>query len=349
VVCGRDSCSIPTAATSSVVWLASVDGSTGSNSLVAKGQIVGALADIAEYVAVEGRASDYEAGTLLAVSPENPAMFRKTATSHDPFLAGIVTNAAAFVAGGEVDADKERVIMSLAGRVSAKVTGENGPIAIGDLITASSKPGYGMKSTTQGRVIGMALEPFAASAPAEEGNIMVFVNPHWYFPTPSEFLQGGTSGTGVINNYTFDENATISVKEIKTLKLTVGSPESPAGITLYDRTTKLPYCLYIENGAIRAVPGNCDESINQPTVKEPTPTPTNSISLTQPSPSPFPEPLANTPEPSPTGSPAPSESPTPTESPSPEPSAEPSPELTPEPSPSESPSPEPVEGPAPSE
>ena len=53
--------------------------------------------------------------------------------------------------------------LALAGRVPVKVTDENGPINRGDLLTASSKPGYAMKATNGGMIIGRALEDFSSS------------------------------------------------------------------------------------------------------------------------------------------------------------------------------------------
>jgi hypothetical protein len=59
--------------------------------------------------------------------------------------------------------------------VPVKVTTENGPIKVGDLITISSVPGVGMKSTKAGGIIGKALEDFDG-AEGEVGKVMVFVN-----------------------------------------------------------------------------------------------------------------------------------------------------------------------------
>jgi hypothetical protein len=87
-------------------------------------------------------------------------------------------------------------LVALAGRVPVKVSLENGPIEVGDLLTsASSTPGVAMKATGPGRVIGMALEPLSEAdfqncnienslkienCELKIGRVMVFVNPHWY-------------------------------------------------------------------------------------------------------------------------------------------------------------------------
>ncbi len=101
--------------------------------------------------------------------------------------------------------------MALAGRVPVKVSLENGPIMAGDRLTTASTPGYAMKATKAGPVIGQALENFdgtstivAAVEPGVDtatasgqldpndpeyaalnqglGTILVFVSPGWYDP-----------------------------------------------------------------------------------------------------------------------------------------------------------------------
>src|SRR3990167_7450172 len=79
--------------------------------------------------------------------------------------------------------------IALAGRVPVKFSSENGLIKKGDRLTAASIPGYAMKATVSGRVIGAALEnfdpdkaadcpePFRAQKPQLVcGGVMVFVN-----------------------------------------------------------------------------------------------------------------------------------------------------------------------------
>ncbi len=61
------------------------------------------------------------------------------------------------IPGGE----KREVPVALAGRVPVKVTNENGNVGIGDFLTASKTfPGYAMKATEAGQVLGRALESF---------------------------------------------------------------------------------------------------------------------------------------------------------------------------------------------
>ena len=71
--------------------------------------------------------------------------------------------------------------VALKGRVKVKVTNENGPVGVGDYLTTSAQfPGYAMKATRSGSVIGQALEEFVfatgtATSTISSDKIMVFV------------------------------------------------------------------------------------------------------------------------------------------------------------------------------
>jgi hypothetical protein len=62
--------------------------------------------------------------------------------------------------------DPDDVPVAITGIVPAKVTTENGPIQVGDLLVTSSRPGYAMRATDPrlmlGAVVGKAMEPLAA-------------------------------------------------------------------------------------------------------------------------------------------------------------------------------------------
>jgi len=101
------------------------------------------------------------AGTLLGVVATQPGMTLGT---------------------GDMGETRGRVPVALSGRVPVKVTAENGAIKAGDALAPSrSKPGYAMKASATGRVIGVALESFSGRHAA--GSILCFVNPHtWVDP-----------------------------------------------------------------------------------------------------------------------------------------------------------------------
>ena len=165
------------------------------------------------------------------------------------------------------DGTENRVVMAVAGRIPVKVSSENGAINIGDLVAASSLEGHGMKATQTGRVIGVALEAFNATTSTSTSKVLVLVNPHWYYTSDVEILQGGGSGDMEMNNFTFDESLTTVIQvgtlvanNVYTLSLTVGTEERPGGITLYDVQTKKPYCVLMRNGDLIPYPGKCEDN-----------------------------------------------------------------------------------------
>ncbi|MFA4819229.1 MAG: hypothetical protein WC621_05300 [Patescibacteria group bacterium] len=54
------------------------------------------------------------------------------------------------------------------------------------------------------------------------------------------------------------ENGVAYMKALVVDTFTVGSPEKPTGITIYDKTTKEPYCMFIDNGEIVKTKGKCE-------------------------------------------------------------------------------------------
>lgn len=262
VVCAQSNCTLPTAS-DTVAIFGSVDGTTGTRSISAKGTITGQLADLGEFVPVVGSKNNYEMGDLLSIESSTSTRFRKSLGRYDAGLSGVVTPVSAFIAGGEIEGADDSVIMALSGRVKVKVTGENGSIKAGDAIVASSRSGFGMKANRPGRVVGVALEDFSGSDKTNEGRVMVFINPHWALPTIVETLQGGEAGTMEINTFAFgDENkitvGTMIAGKITVKDLTIGSAEEPGGVTMFDRKTKQPYCLVLEGGTTKTYPGKCE-------------------------------------------------------------------------------------------
>lgn len=67
------------------------------------------------------------------------------------------------------------------GTAYVAVTGENGPIAEGDLITSSSKPGYGMKATKSGFTLGVAEENYAGTTAEDTGIVAIRLNKQFTF------------------------------------------------------------------------------------------------------------------------------------------------------------------------
>lgn len=148
------------------------DGSVYANSFV----IASGAADVAERINV----SEWvEAGNVVEIDPKHPGFFCKSAGAYSTRVAGIVSTSPGVVLGQRANSESDpwddtRPVLAIAGRVPVKVTTENGPLAVGDLLVASSTPGVAMKgdpSTSIGCVVGKAMEPFAEG----EGVVMAQV------------------------------------------------------------------------------------------------------------------------------------------------------------------------------
>ncbi len=141
----------------------------------------GAPSDVAEYFGSED--SSLEAGDVVVVGKAaeqimlngyhtSKAWVAKSSSQYQPTLMGVISTAPAVSYGDEIFKPNENPRpVALSGRVPVKVSNENGVIEPGDFLTASSTPGYAMKATKNGPVIGQALEAFSGGY----GKIEVFV------------------------------------------------------------------------------------------------------------------------------------------------------------------------------
>ncbi len=113
--------------------------------------------DFAEMVPAAG---DLEPGDVLAIGADG-----KLTRSSEPYqtsVAGVYSTQPGFLGGQPLDGDAAGSIpLAIVGIVPVKVSAENGTIAPGDLLVASSLPGHAMKAganAPQGSVIGKAME-----------------------------------------------------------------------------------------------------------------------------------------------------------------------------------------------
>ncbi len=189
---------------------------------------IGTPADLAENYPV---AEPVEPGDVVVF--KNGMKLGKTTTAYDHRLAGVVSTDPGVILSGNTDG----ATMALKGRVPVKVSDENGTIAAGDPLTASAtKPGYAMKATSAGMIIGTALEPLNSGT----GSIQVFLNVG--YNDPSQNMQGTTqfqdvnvqgtltaaninvTGTATIHNLSVTGSATITnlaVTDLTTAALTI--------------------------------------------------------------------------------------------------------------------------------
>jgi hypothetical protein len=128
-------------------------------------------ADFAESVAVRGDRSRYQPGDLLVIDAGGQRRLALAQKPYSPLVAGIYSTKPGVLATTHAMDNAglaTEVPLAVVGIVPCKVTAQNGGIAVGDLLVASSKPGYAMKGTDRSRmlgaVVGKALEPLRAGS-----------------------------------------------------------------------------------------------------------------------------------------------------------------------------------------
>ena len=103
-----------------------------------------------------------EPGTVMVIGEDGG--LRPSERAYDKSVAGVVSGAGAYrpgiVLGGSAD-DQSGTTIALVGKVYCKVDANEGPIAVGDLLTTSDTAGHAMRardaSRAFGSVIGKAL------------------------------------------------------------------------------------------------------------------------------------------------------------------------------------------------
>jgi hypothetical protein len=136
-------------------------------------------ADYAESVDVSGDRTKYEAGDLLVIDPDAPGNFLKSNQAYSTLVAGIYSTKPGFVGRlhpEDAETKKTEVPMAMVGRVPTKVSAENGPIKVGDLLVASSTLGHAMKGTDRSQMFGAVIGKALGSLNSGTGVILVLVN-----------------------------------------------------------------------------------------------------------------------------------------------------------------------------
>lgn len=138
-------------------------------------------ADVAEYFAVEGSRSAYEAGDVLVISQNSDRTVEKSSTPYSNLVSGVFATKAGLLLTEE-NAEKNDlshlVPMGVIGVIPTKVTTEGGSIKRGDMLVTSSTPGVAMKGDPDkvrtGQVLGKALQDYN-SAGVGKINVLVSV------------------------------------------------------------------------------------------------------------------------------------------------------------------------------
>jgi hypothetical protein len=196
--------------------------------------------DLAEYILPAN--TNISQGDIV-ISNFNKDSVNKSTSAYSTDIIGIIsTNPGLLMGHGGLEksdeTEKTHVKLALSGRVPTKVSSVNGYINKVEPITSSSIPGFGMKATKAGQVVGKALEstshwneqncPLVSSIesikwPDDDGTnpkkpcfrlpdgtyvgkIMAFINVSWYDPdahltnTDELKILGNDSGTYVIKS-----------------------------------------------------------------------------------------------------------------------------------------------------
>ncbi|MGO9274848.1 MAG: beta strand repeat-containing protein [Terriglobia bacterium] len=136
-------------------------------------------ADFAESVAVRGNRSQYEPGDLLVIDPSGERRLALAQTPYSTLVAGIYSTKPGVLATPHTIDDPavktSEVPLAVVGIVPCKVTAENGPIGVGDLLVTSSRAGYAMKGTDRQRLVGAVVGKALEALPQETGVIQVLV------------------------------------------------------------------------------------------------------------------------------------------------------------------------------
>lgn len=125
--------------------------------------------DIAVTIPVSG---ETPTGSLICIEKN---AFQLCKSPYNSGLYGVVT---ASPAAAIVASETQGPLVVYRGVTQVKVTAENGPIKIGDLITSSIIPGVGQLAKQNGQVLGVAQEAFEPSDPKQTGLITTSIAIH---------------------------------------------------------------------------------------------------------------------------------------------------------------------------
>jgi hypothetical protein len=132
--------------------------------------------DYAEAVKAAGKKQTYEPGDVLVLTSDSNSDVRKSSKPYSTMVAGIYATKPGVIGQRQSLKDvPNQVPMAMVGIVPTKVTSENGAIHRGDLLVSSSIPGYAMKGTDRGRMLGAVIGKAMGSLDSGQGIIEVLV------------------------------------------------------------------------------------------------------------------------------------------------------------------------------
>ncbi len=115
-------------------------------------------------------------GAIISLGPKS---YTASKIEYDPSMIGVVAQNPALSLQSKNDSAKNTKLVIASGKAYVLVSVIKGPIKINDFITTSPIEGIGQKATSNGFVIGNALESYNNSDPKKIGKILVSVNPRY--------------------------------------------------------------------------------------------------------------------------------------------------------------------------
>ncbi|HXH39648.1 MAG TPA: hypothetical protein VNN08_13535, partial [Thermoanaerobaculia bacterium] len=147
-----------------------------NGSINVSGNINAKYQDIAEWVPSSG---DLPPGTVVVISDDSTNTVVPSSRPYDTRVAGVVSTQPGMILGVASDTKSK---IATTGRVKVRVDATTHPVALGDLLVTSDRPGVAMVSEPldlggtkihrPGTLIGKALEPL----PKGEGEILVLLS-----------------------------------------------------------------------------------------------------------------------------------------------------------------------------
>ncbi|MBP7927544.1 hypothetical protein KAZ57_00130 [Patescibacteria group bacterium] len=166
-------------------------------------------ADLAEYYYSNNPLTP---GDIVALDASLSAGIKQTNAAYQSDVLGVVTTTPGLVLGSKAD---NAYGVALVGRVPVKVITQNGEIKVGDRITSSDVPGFGMRATKAGRVLGVVISEFIEDTtlcavtdllPGERcGVVDVFVNLTDYYGASIDLVIGETATSDIVTPVSVDD------------------------------------------------------------------------------------------------------------------------------------------------
>ncbi len=136
-------------------------------------------ADFAESFAVAGSKTAYEPGDVLVIDTSTTRRLARGAQPYSTLVAGVYSTRPGVIAspyGMDDENLQKEVPLAVIGVVPCKVSAENGPIAVGDLLVTASLPGYAMKGTDRSRMLGAVVGKALQSLESGTGVVQILVS-----------------------------------------------------------------------------------------------------------------------------------------------------------------------------